>query len=384
MNRRILCTLLSVLLLCGCQAGAGSHSDPTTTATSTPPATDCTTIQTEPPPSPLELLADSLSTEELVGQLFLVRFPGPSEAKVVLDTYHPGGFILFGKDFKNETPDTIAAILSSLQQSAFIPLLMATDEEGGTVNRVSIHPQYRSNRFYSPRYLFSQGGLPLIIQTEEEKCQLLQSVGINVNMAPVCDITTDPSAFMYNRSLGQSPQTTAEFISSAVETMAKVNVGSVLKHFPGYGNNTDTHTGIAVDQRPLSQLEQKDLIPFSAGINAGCNAILVSHTIVSALDDTMPASLSPAVIGYLRSTMGFDGVVVTDDLVMDAITDAYGTAEAAVLAVLAGNDLLCSSEYEAQYQAVLEAVQNGRITRDRLKESVIRILQWKQDIGLIT
>ena len=312
MNRRILCTLLSVLLLCGCQAGSTSHTVPTTTSLSTTPTTDCTTIQTEPPPSPLELLVDSLSTEELVGQLFLVRFPGPSEAKAALDTYAPGGFILFGKDFKNETPDTIATILSSLQDAASIPLLMATDEEGGTVNRVSIHSQYRSNRFYSPRYLFSQGGLPLIIQTEEEKCQLLQSVGINVNMAPVCDITTDPSAFMYNRSLGQSPQTTGEFISSVVATMAEFKVGSVLKHFPGYGNNTDTHTGIAVDNRPLSQLEQEDLIPFSAGIDAGCNAILVSHTIVSALDNTMPASLSPAVIGYLRSTMGFDGVIVTE------------------------------------------------------------------------
>ena len=383
MNRRILCTLLSVLLLCGCQAGSASHTDSTAFASSAPTVTDCTTTPTEPPPSPLELLADSLSTEELVGQIFLVRFPGPSESKSALDTYHPAGFVLFGKDFKYETPHTIAATLSSLQASTSIPLLMATDEEGGTVNRVSIHSQYRSNRFYSPRYLFSQGGLPLIIQTEEEKCQLLRNIGINVNMAPVCDITTAPSAFMYNRSLGQSPQTTAEFVSSVVATMAEFKVGSVLKHFPGYGNNTDTHTDIAIDHRPLSQLEQEDLIPFSAGINAGCNAILVSHTTVSALDDTMPASLSPAVIGYLRSTMGFDGVIVTDDLVMDAITDAYGTAEAAVLAVLAGNDLLCSSEFEAQYQAVLEAVQAGRITRDRLKESVVRILQWKQDIGLM-
>lgn len=141
--------------------------------------------------------------------------------------------------------------------------------------------------------------------------------------------------------------------------------------------------GIAVDSRPMSQLEEYDLIPFAAGIQAGCGAILVSHTIVAALDEDFPASLSPAVHRYLRREMGFEGVILTDDLVMEAITDQYGAGEAAVLAVLAGNDLLCSTDYPVQYEAVLAAVKEGRIDAELLNAAVRRVLQWKQDLGLL-
>ena len=130
-------------------------------------------------------------------------------------------------------------------------------------------------------------------------------------------------------------------------------------------------------------METRDLIPFTAGINAGADAILVSHTIVEALDKELPASLSPAVHDYLRYSTNFNGVIITDDLVMQAITDTYGAGEAAVLAVLAGNDLLCSSEYTVQYEAVLDAVLEGRIDIDTLNNAVRRVLQWKIDLGLL-
>jgi beta-N-acetylhexosaminidase len=262
-------------------------------------------------------------------------------------------------------------------------MLIAVDEEGGTVTRVSRYPQFRDKRFDSPRNLYQRGGLELLLSTEVEKCALLSSLGINLNLSPVCDITTDPDAFMYDRSLGQPPYATAYFTKTIVDIMKEYQVGSVLKHFPGYGNNTDTHTGIATDLRTLTELEAVDLVPFSAGIIAGCDAILVSHTIITCLDDTQPATLSPTVHDYLRNTMGFEGVIVTDDLVMQAITDTYGAEEAAVLAVLAGNDLLCSSEYRIQYPAVLEAVQSGRISLEQLDRSVMRILKWKMELGLI-
>ena len=225
--------------------------------------------------------------------------------------------------------------------------------------------------------------MDLIRQTEEEKCQLLKSLGINVNLAPVCDMTTDSDSFMYRRSLGQSPEVTREFVAETVEIMSQYGIGSALKHFPGYGNNVDTHIGSAVDERPLSQLESCDLIPFAGGIEAGCGAIMVSHTVVSCFDAENPASLSYEVHRYLREDMGFDGVIVTDDLVMEAVTDQYGAEEAAVLAVLAGNDLLCSTQYQVQYEAVLEAVKSGRISEEQLNRSVLRILQWKADIGLL-
>ena len=379
---RYICLLLAFLmLLCGCSPEAAVPSVPETDPTAAP-----TAAATEPPVTtpadPMEVLLGKMTTEEKVGQLFLARCPD-TDAITDLCRYHLGGYILFGRDFDGQTPLHLIKTLGDYQASATIPMLIAVDEEGGTVCRVSNHIAFRSSRFPSPRELYARGGLERVLETEEEKAALLQGLGINVNMAPVCDIATKAGSFMYTRSLGESPEITGQFAAGTVKVMAEYGVGSVLKHFPGYGNNADTHTGIAVDQRSLEELEGCDLIPFAAGIEAGCDAILVSHTIVNALDDALPATLSPTVHAYLRETMGFDGVIVTDDLVMQAITDSYGAGEAAVLAVMAGNDLLCSTEYALQYEAVLEAVEKDRISQEILDDAVLRVLRWKQELGLL-
>ena len=188
---------------------------------------------------------------------------------------------------------------------------------------------------------------------------------------------------MYSRSLGQSPETTGEFVRRTVEAMKSCRMGSVLKHFPGYGENGDTHKGLVRDSRTLAELESRDLIPFRAGIQARCGGVLVEHTIVEALDSELPASLSPEVHRYLREELGFTGVIITDDLAMQAITETYGPEEAAVLAVLAGNDLLCCTDYCTQYLAVLEAVQSGRIPMELLDAAVLRVLSWKQTLGML-
>lgn len=370
--KRLFSIILALTLFCGC---------------SSQPAQIQATIkemslQDIPGFDPL-LIVDTMTTEQLVGQLFLARCPSDESALTDIDQYHLGGYILFGRDFEDKTAAEIRSTIDTYQKTAAIPLLIAVDEEGGTVARISSQPLLRESRFPSPRKLYAEGGTDLLLSTEEEKCHLLSSLGVNVNMAPVCDITTNSASFMYSRSLGLDPEQTGLCISAMVETMTEHKVGSVLKHFPGYGNNTDTHTGIATDDRTVSQLEQSDLIPFQAGIDAGCGAILISHTIISDLDSNLPASLSPAVINYLRTQMGFDGVIVTDDLVMGAITQQYGTEEAAVMAVLAGNDLLCCSDYEIQYEAVLKAVQEERISTEQIRQSVCRILRWKYDLGLL-
>ena len=204
-----------------------------------------------------------------------------------------------------------------------------------------------------------------------------------MNLAPVCDISTDPNAFLYKRSLGLSPEETAYAIEQMILVMDAGRIGSVMKHFPGYGNNTDTHVASAIDERTLDTLESSDLIPFRAGVAAGCEAIMVSHTIVNAFDPDSPASLSPLVHTYLRNKMGFEGVIVTDDLGMAAVASGYEDGEAAVKAVLAGNDLLCTGTYEKQYEAVLNAVISGEIPEERLNASVLRILRWKQHLGLL-
>lgn len=371
MKRTLLLIFTMLILLCGCTAEANPIQ--TTPAPTPTPIPD--------PPAPA--MAKAMTTEEKVGQLFLVQHPiyTPIEE---LQAYHLGGFLFFGYDFANDTIDSMSAKIAAYQNAADIPMLMAVDEEGGDVVRVSCHKQYRSAPFPSLRKLYDQGGIDAVLTTEAEKCELLASVGINLNMSPVCDITNKWGTFMRNRSLGQDADTTAEVISQIITLMNDRGMGSALKHFPGYGDNTDTHTGIATDSRTLDELEQKDLIPFRAGLDAGCGAVLMSHTVVTCLDSEYPVSLSPAAHAYLRTEMGFDGVIITDDLAMDAVTDKYSVGEAAVLAVLAGNDILCTSEYIEQYEAVLAAAQSGRIPDVLLTEAVTRVLQWKMDLGLIS
>jgi len=387
LTMKYIIAILCVFFLTGCGGSNAAletiETVPETTVEVSVPVTEAVTTPPETiPPDPIRLMLNDMSLEERVGQLFLARCDD-SAALEHIETYHLGGLVLFGRDFAGETPDSFRWKINGYQAAAGLPLLIAVDEEGGTVTRVSSNPAFRDQKFASPRALYKGGGLEWVLYEDSERNTLLSSLGINVNLAPVCDITTDRNAFMYDRSLGQSAEITSDFVRQVVAQMASQNIGSCLKHFPGYGNNIDTHTGIAVDSRSLEELESNDLLPFAAGIDAGCGAILVSHTIVEALDPELPASLSPAVHDYLRNTMGFEGVILTDDLVMQAITDAFGAGEAAVLAVLAGNDLLCSTEYMVQYDAVLAAVLEGRIGIDTLNNAVRNVLEWKIDLGLI-
>lgn len=378
--------LLCCLLLAGCgaksvPAGAALPSLPETTGATAPTVPE-TTVPETVPPDPVRQMISDMSLEQRVGQLFLARCNADT-AVVDIQNYHLAGLVLFGNDFENQTPDTMRQSIAAYQAAAQTPLLIAVDEEGGDVTRISRFSPFRERRFSSLRKRYDLGGLDAVLAEEEEKCRLLADLGINVNLGPVCDITTDPEAFMYARSLGQDAQTTAEVTAEIVKLMQDFRMGSVLKHFPGYGNNADTHTGIAVDSRPLSDFESQDFLPFSAGIQAGCGGILVGHILVEALDPELPASLSPAVHRYLREELGCSGVIMTDDLVMQAITDRFGAGEAAVMAVLAGNDLLCSTEYAVQYEAVLQAVLDGRIDIDVLNSAVRNVLEWKISLGLL-
>ena len=165
--------------------------------------------------------------------------------------------------------------------------------------------------------------------------------------------------------------------------MVSDKTGMVLKHFPGYGNNADTHTGIAIDERSMDSFRQSDFLPFEAGIEAGAQSVLVSHNVVTCMDADHPASLSAEVHRVLRDALGFDGVILTDDLIMDAIRDYTGGENAAVLAVQAGNDMLTSSDFLTQYNAVLAAVRDGRIAKSAIREAAVRVIDWKMQLGLI-
>ncbi len=331
-----------------------------------------------------ESLLNSMTDEQKVGQIILGRFPSEG-AEDIIEEYHIGGFTLYADDFKNEYPETMAEKTADLQSSSDIPLFLAADEEGGTVVRISKFPQYRLSPF-SSQIVLARDGAEAIREENLEKAELMLSLGINFNLAPVADITENHSDYIYDRTFGETLNKTCEYITATVEAMNEGNIASCLKHFPGYGSNVDTHTGSAEDKRSRSSFENTDFKPFQAGIEANAPSIMINHNVVTAFDDTAPASLSAEVHDILRNELGFDGVILTDDLGMDAITEFAASSEESpyVLAVNAGNDLLCTSDIETAYNDVLAALSDGRIDREKLDESVLRIIKMKSDYGIIS
>ncbi|MEA5003763.1 MAG: glycoside hydrolase family 3 N-terminal domain-containing protein [Christensenella sp.] len=328
-----------------------------------------------------EILAD-MTTQEKAAQMFFARCP-ETDAAELQKQFQFGGYILFKRDFEDKTKADVQDNIESYQDAAKIPMLIGVDEEGGSVTRLSRFEAFRDEPFLSPQELYEQGGFARITEDTQEKAALLKGLGINVNLSPVCDVSTDPDDFIYPRAFGKDAQQTSEYVSTVITAMNESGMGSVMKHYPGYGSNTDTHTGIAHDTRSLDTFTNSDFLPFLAGMQAGAPGVLVNHNIVESMDKENPASLSGKVHEILREEQGFLGVIMTDDLYMDAIKDEYGAGKAAVLAVLAGNDMLISSQPEEQLGGVLDALEEGTIEKETIDAAVTRVLCWKLSLGLM-
>ncbi len=323
-----------------------------------------------------------MSLYEKVGQMLMVRCP-EADADEIAKDYHLGGYVLFGRDFIGKTKDEVIDNNNTYIKSPEIPMVISVDEEGGTVSRISGNKRLTDQDFKSPRELFDEGGMEAIEADALRKAQLLSDLKINVNLAPVCDISTGTSNYMYDRSLGQNAEVTSIFAASVTKISQENGVSATLKHFPGYGNNTDTHTGIAVDKRTYETFLNNDFKPFESGINAGAHMVLVSHNVVECMDKENPASLSEKVHKILREKLKFSGIIITDDLSMDAISKSSDGTSAEVRAVLAGNDMLCVTEYDNAYNNIIDAVHTGKLETDLIDRAVMRILAWKYAKGMI-
>lgn len=327
-------------------------------------------------------ILSSMSIEEKVGQMFLIRC-NRYTALEDINEYKVGGFILFHDNINGETKESLSSTIDTYQNNSPINLIIAIDEEGGTVNRLSWYPEFRAVPFFSPQELYNEGGFPLIIDDTKEKATLLKSLGINMNLAPVADISTNPNDYIYTRTFGKNAEETANYIKTVVETMKENKIGSTLKHFPGYGGNLNTHDEMSEDNRSYESFLSNDFIPFKAGIDAGADSILVSHNIIKSIDENFPASLSKKAHDVIRDELNFDGVIMTDDLQMSAIKNYYGESNSAILAVESGNDLIISSDYQIQIPTVIEAVKNGEIKEEVIDEAVLRVLILKLKLSII-
>ncbi len=327
-------------------------------------------------------LMDEMTLEEKVGQLFLVRYENIYANKQITN-YYPGGYILFAKDFEGHTKSSIKSELESHQKSSKIPLIFGVDEEGGYVTRVSRYSNFRESKFLSPRSYYETGGYELLESMEIEKAELLLSLGLNLNLAPVADVSTNSEDFINIRTFGRDAKETSEFISKMVGYAKNSGISSCLKHFPGYGNNVDTHTGSAYDKRSYETFTTSDYLPFISGIRSGVPTIMVSHNIMECVDSTYPASLSNKVISELRNKLDFSGIIMTDDLAMDAVKSYVDLKSAAVLAINAGNDMIITSNFETMYKEVFDAAVNGIIDMETIDMAVKRIIAWKYAYQLI-
>ena len=326
---------------------------------------------------------EKMSLEEKVGQLFLVRYDAWS-CKDQIKNYYPGGYVLFAKDFEDHTKATIKNELDSNQKLSKIPMIFSVDEEGGYVTRVSRFSQFRSEKFQSNQYYYNLGGYEKLKEIEEEKAKLLLSLGLNMNLAPVADVSTNVNDFIHIRTFGKDANETSTFISNMVGYAKDSGISSCLKHFPGYGNNVDTHTGSAYDKRSYETFTSSDYLPFISGIKAGVPSIMVSHNVMESVDSTYPASLSKKVItGELRDKLNFSGIVITDDLAMSAVKSYVTEGSAAVLAINAGNDMIITSDFETMFKEVLKAVNSGIIEQETINNAVRRIIAWKHAYGLM-
>jgi len=401
--RRFLSILILILTLVGCGgrsviAPEPRVPEPSGAAEPLPPAE--APEETAPESAPTEAdaeaetvqkLLDGLTTEQKVGQLFFACCAEPDMAEKIA-RLGLGGVLLFGPDYKDAsgaylTEAAFTAKLGRYQAAALdgcgIPLFIGSDEEGGTVTRASRNPNLFPAKLLSPQALYKAGGMTGLLTDTLQYNDRLRALGVNVNFAPVADVSADPKDFIYARAFGQDAAATADYVSRVVGVMRTAEIGSVLKHFPGYGNNADTHTGVAIDERPFEKFQTEDLLPFAAGIEAGAPFVLVSHNVVTCMDAERPASLSPAVHELLRGELGFDGVILTDDLGMGAVKAYAESGGAAVMALLAGNDMLVSSDFEAQIAGILDAARTGAIPAEVIDAAARRVLTAKLRLGLM-
>ena len=319
-------------------------------------------------------LLDSMTVEEKAGQILFVRYPDESELESLM-ALKPGGVLMFARDFDGLTRDGVIAKINNLQSMSDIPLIIGADEEGGTVVRVSSNPNLAPEKYKSPQDIYAEGGMSAVVKNAKEKSELLLSLGVNMNLAPVADVSTDPDSYIYSRSFGKGYEETAEFISETVTAMRESGIYSVLKHFPGYGEVTgDSHKGEVRNSKSADEISATDFLPFKAGIDAGASCVLVSHNVMEGLDSENPASLSIYVHDILRKELDFSGVIMTDDIDMGAVKDIE---DVYIKAVNAENDLLIVTDYNEAYNQILDGVKSGGISTETLDAAVRHVLSMK-------
>ena len=339
----------------------------------------------------------TMSLDEKIGQLIVAHHS--SKATDAITNYNIAGFTYFEADFTGKTEASVKSMIANEQAASKIPLITAVDEEGGRVVRISPNTSLIAdeltkypNLFYTntnnkkawklSKDLYTESGnnFTLINQEMKVKLGVLKRLGLNVNFAPVVDMAIE-GAYISDRVIGLDAQGTAEYAKNVITTSKGTGVSLTMKHFPGYGNNSDTHSSGSVDNKTLTELKNNDMIPFIEGMGVGGEAIMVSHNTVAAIDPDNPSSISKPMHDILRDDLGFTGIIVTDALDMGALNSI---ANKFAKAINAGNNLILVQDYAAAFNEIKSAVQSGTITQEQVDKLVFRNLAWKYYKGLLS
>lgn len=354
--------------------------------------------------SDIKKILENMTLREKAGQLFVVRpdsldflqtdeqindssasgvMQMTSALKSAAAKYPVGGFVLFSKNIKDE--NSLTEFIADLKADSEIEPFVCVDEEGGAVARLANHPKFLLPQYSSAAAVGKSGNPDDALNMGKTIGYYLKKYGFNVDFAPVADVNTNPNnPIIGNRAFSSDAKIAAKMAYNMAEGLSSCGIIPVFKHFPGHGDTAqDSHGELAISYKTKKELEECEWLPYGYLNEKYC--VMVGHIAVPNLTgDYTPASMSyETVTEILRGELGFDGVVVTDSLAMGAVTEQYSAQEAALCAILAGCDvLLCPRDFENTFEYVIEALESGKISEQRLDESVFRILKLKKAYGL--
>lgn len=339
-------------------------------------------------PVTISEVIENMSVEEKIGQMIFSSISGTelgAEEEKLIHQYKVGGIIVNKKNITS--PSQMVAYMNSLKEENKnnVPLFFGIDQEGGRIAKLpgdlrAIPSHFEIGKQNDPSFAFEIGTV---------LGKLVSSFGFNVNFAPVLDINSNPeNPVIGDRSFGINPDVVSKLGIQMMKGIQGENIIPAIKHFPGHGDTSvDSHDELPVVQKTMPELEQMELIPFKQAIAEGADMVMIAHILLPSIDPEFPSSMSEAIItDLLREKIGFDGVVITDDMTMEAITNSFDIGKASVMSVKAGADIvMVAHEFENVVKAITAlttAVENGEITEERIDQSVERILKLKNKYSL--
>lgn len=354
------------------------------------PGATATAGQRLTPQQYINLILQNMTLDQKLGQMLIVQFLGPAysaDISTMIGQYDVGAVLLYSANGNIQSKTQLKGLIAQMQKASALPMLVSIDQEGGYVDRlVSLdgpRPSASSiGATNDPAQALAEG---------QRDAADLTSYGFNLNLAPVVDVNTVANPQLYGRTFGDNPDIVTRMAEAYLQGLQQSGkVFGTLKHFPGLGDvATDPHTGVPDVYRSLSMLEAIDWAPYRALIAQGnIHAVMVTHEVIHAVDPTEPSSLSyKLVTGILRDQLGFNGVIMTDSLTMQGLTAFYAPAQAAALAIEAGDDILMGAstpqDVAAMIEGIKQAIDSGTLSMSRIDDSVRRILMLKFDLGLL-